>query len=62
MQFAKFISTSVLFWLYLKMAASRSRRFTAAEVCRLLDAESDADGDDSDMEIALITLTKNTTH
>ena len=57
-----FISSSVLFWLCLQMAASRSRRFTAAEVCRLLDDESDADGDDSDMEIALITLTKNTIH
>ena len=44
------------------MAASRSRRFTAAEVCCVLDDESDADGDDSVMEIALITLTKNTIH
>ena len=44
------------------MAASRSRRFTAAEACRLLEDESDADGDDSDMEIAVITLTKNTIH
>ena len=60
MHFARFISSSFLFSLYFKMAASRSQRFTEAEVCHLLDDNSDADGDVSDKEIE--ALTRNAIH